>query len=139
MNKPTNIAEGQPLREGFQLVEAAEPPTTPAPAPTKPELPPEVWPLVVKLKYKPINDPTRGTLHELSLRQPTGGDLNRVGIPLKMDENGRFVFDEPKMHAMIGALSGTLTPILDQIDPRDWQTIAWKLFRFFLPSSEAWE
>jgi Phage tail assembly chaperone proteins, E, or 41 or 14 len=131
MNKPI-----KPVREGFQ------PEQTPAAVSvTEAEsvVLPEIWPMVVKLQYRPIVDPTYGEIRELKLRQPTAGDLNRIGVPLKMDDKLRFVIDEQKMHAIIGALSGTLTPLLDQMDPRDWHAIAWKLFRFFLPSSAAWD
>ena len=129
-----------PLREGFQPdprqppAVAAEPPAAPA-APIEP---PDVWPIRITLR-KPIVDPSKPEpITELVLRQPTGGDINRCGNPTRMGPSG-FTIDESKMHLMIGALAGVLTPILDQMDARDWNTVAWRLFRFFVPSSAAWD
>jgi hypothetical protein len=95
----------------------------------------DVWPMRIKLKYKPVVDPSKPEpIRELVFRQPSGGDINYVGNPVKMGEGGIFSFDERKMHMMMGRLSGILTPLLDQMDSRDWNTCAYRLLRFFLPS-----
>jgi hypothetical protein len=130
MNKPL-------LREGFQP-DKAPPPAIEPQAPEAPALPPEVWPIRIELR-KPILDPSKPEpIRELVLRQPTGGDINRCGNPIRMGTNG-FEIDTPKMHQMIGAVAGILTPLLDQMDSRDWNTVAYRLFRFFVPGSAAWD
>ena len=129
MNKPVR-------REGFQN-EPQEVETRPR----APALPAERWPLVIKLEHSKLYDPSLpDPITELKLRQPTGGDINACGSPVVMGDGGlRFVIDDKRMHMMIGRLAGILTPILDGLDPRDWQTIAWRLYRFFLPGPAAWE
>jgi hypothetical protein len=125
----------KPVREGFQTEPAAETAQAPAPA----VLLAETWPMIVKLKHGAIRDPSRpDDIRELQLRHPTGGDINYCGAPIRMDENGNFIIDDRHMHLMIARLAGILSPILDQIDARDWQTAAYKLFRFFLPGPAAW-
>lgn len=148
-----NVA-ATPLREGFQSVEpkpaetkpaaaapaAAAPTPTPAPEPApapppEPEPPAEVWPIKVQLR-KPLRLEGGRELSELSFREPTGGDINRYGNPVRIDTAGEVIIDERKMSMMIGALSGVLTPYLDRLDPRDWNTCAYRLRNFFIP--EPW-
>ena|SRR6516162_4952507 len=123
-----------PLREGFQP-DPAPVAATPAPAPAP--APVEAWPLVIKLKHKGIIDPSKpDEIRELRLRQPTALDIETVGAPVQIGGGGMFIIDERKMGAMMGRLSGILTPLLQTMDSRDWYTIAFKLYRFFLPSWE---
>ena len=42
------------------------------------------------------------------------------------------------MTYMIAALSGILAPFIDEMDPRDWNTAAYKLRGFFLPDLRDW-
>jgi hypothetical protein len=131
----------RPIREGFQPDPAPAEPVATAPAapPASPE-PEEKWPIVIKLRHHGLRDPSvLDEIRELRLRQPTGGDINYCGSPILMGENGNFVIDYKRMHLMIARLAGILTMTLDQIDPRDWQSAAYRLFRFFLPSAAAWE
>jgi hypothetical protein len=134
MNRPASTALKPPLREGFQPDEPAQPVDiqTSAPAPVG-----ERWPLVVKLKYKGIVDPSKpDEIRELRLRQPTALDIEMAGAPVQIGASGIFTIDERKMGAMIGRLSGILTPLLQQMDSRDWYTAAFRLYRFFLPTWE---
>jgi Phage tail assembly chaperone proteins, E, or 41 or 14 len=127
-----NVPARKVAREGFQTDQAPLPDPSPSSA--------DVWPVVVKLQHRALRDPSRpDEIRELHLRQPTGGDINAVGCPVIMGEGGRFVVEDKRMHLMIGRLAGILTPILDGIDPRDWQTAAYRLFRFFIPNPAAWE
>ena len=99
------------------------------------ELPEEtVWPIVVKLSFKPIRNNKGETIDELSFREPTGGDINRYGNPVRMNGLGDWVIEERKMHYVMAALSGILPPFLDAMDPRDWNFCAYELMRFFLPT-----
>jgi hypothetical protein len=136
----------QALREGFQgeaaggngAGKAAAPqPSNVTPLPAQKPL--DLWPMHIALTFKPIKEPTKGELHELVLREPTAGDIARIGNPVKMDEGGTFVFEPRTMHFMIAALSGVMTPFLDQMDTRDWNTVAYRLLRFFLPGRGAWD
>jgi hypothetical protein len=122
------------LREGFQ---PDEPVQTEASAPA-PAVATDHWPMVIKLKHKPVLDPSKPgeEIRELRLRQPTAADIEMVGAPVQIGPSGIFTIDERKMGAMIGRLSGILTPLLGQMDSRDWYTAAFRLYRFFLPSWE---
>ena len=112
----------------------------------QPEAPPEppveeykeVWPIKVRLIYKPIRNNKGETIQELSFRQPTGADINRNGLPVRIDFAGEAVMDERKMTLMMTALSGVMSPFLETMDPRDWASCAYRLRNFFLPAPEAW-
>jgi len=130
----------KPVREGFvaepvDAVEDVAPIEAPAP---EPERPAEQWPIKVKLIHKPIRDNKGNELRELSFRQPTGGDINRWGMPVRIDIHGDVQMDERKMTMMMTALTGVMTPFLESMDPRDWSSCAYRLRNFFLPDPDAW-
>lgn len=145
-----NLQERNQSREGFQDVQQ-----TPAPAPAhmngnlqqgpvsvqepiEAPRPVETWPVKVRLIYKPIRDNNGREINELIFREPTGGDINRCGNPCRIDQNGDVVIDERKMHLIMANLSGILSPLLDAMHPRDWNSCAYRLRSFFLPDLEAW-
>jgi hypothetical protein len=133
----------RPRREGFVKDEprakpAREPEATAAPPVDTVQQPVETWPIKVKLLHRKIMGNKNETLDELSFREPTGGDINRVGNPVRIDSTGEIVIEERKMTLMMATLSGVLSPLLDQLDPRDWNSCAYRLRRFFLPDPEAW-
>lgn len=116
---------------------AAPPEIEPSPA----ELPPleadDEWPIVVVLK-KPIRNNQGAEIKELSMREPRAGDINRYGNPVRFNKEGDIVHDERKMTYMIAALTGILPPFIEDMHPRDWNTCAYKLTRFFLPDPAVW-
>jgi hypothetical protein len=93
-----------------------------------------VWPIVVKLTWKTIENQNGETIDQLSFREPRGGDINRYGNPVRMNSMGDWVIEERKMHAIMGALSDVYVTSLDRLDPRDWNSCAYELMRFFLPT-----
>jgi hypothetical protein len=101
-------------------------------------LPQEHWPIVVKLMYRSIKDEKNQTLTELSFREPRGGDINRYGNPCRINQEGDVVIDERKMHFIMAALCGVLPPMLEAMDPRDWNSCAYRLRNFFLPDLRSW-
>ena len=139
MNKPIR-------REGFQpeaTKPAAAAPEPQADAPEDQEQQEqqsivETWPITVKLLNKPIRNNKNEEIREISFREPTGGDINRCGNPVRLGENLEILMDEKKMTLMIAALSGILSPNIDRMDPRDWCSCAYRLRGFFLPNFAAW-
>jgi tail assembly chaperone E/41/14-like protein len=154
------IAMTEPAaREGFQppQAEAPSPPAVqnrgngpspqppqsqltpvPAPAPAPAPVQRDEWPIRVKLLYKPIRGMNSEELKELVFREPTGGDINRYGNPCRIDSAGEVMIDEIKMTRIMAALSGLLPPLIDFMDPRDWNSCAFRLRNFFLPDLAAW-
>jgi hypothetical protein len=130
----------QPVRrEGFVTIGEELPQAAPSAAakPAPAPAPAETWPIKVKLMHKAIRDPSEPEdIRELSFRQPTAGDINRCGNPCRIDGNGDLQVDERKMTLIMGQLSGVLSPILEQMDARDWATCRWRLQSFFLPDWE---
>ena len=126
-------------KEGFQQA-APTPPPAAAPAPAAPAPSPEetkdVWPIVVKLS-KPIVDQNNRQVTELSFREPTAGDINRCGNPVKW-AGFEWSFEERKMTMMIANLSGVLHPMLEKMTSKDWTNCAYSLLRFFVPDPGAW-
>lgn len=148
MNKPA-------MREGF--VEPVDEPddvdtkktvTTvidePSPEPVLDDLP--EWPLTIKLMHKPIMK-GREELNELTFREPTAMDIIRCGgNPCRIEivdlPNGQVAFypiiDDPKMMRLMANLAGLLDPQLQKMDPRDYNSCAHRLRRFFLPEQGVW-
>jgi hypothetical protein len=151
------------IREGFVIDQQQDKPATqPAPAqtaqqpPMPPPMPPpeltpspvdqpdaikidqDVWPVVVKLLYKPLQIPGGPLLQELSFREPRGSDINRYGNPCRVNQEGDVLIEERKMHYIMAALSGIQPPFLELLDPRDWNSCAYRLRHFFAPDPRAW-
>lgn len=101
-------------------------------------LPVDVWPVKVKLLHKPVRNNKGDLVHELTFREPTGGDINRYGNPVRFNTDGDIIIDERKMTTVMAVLSGVLQPFLEQMDPRDWNSCAYRLRNFFLPDPAAW-
>lgn len=145
----------KPPREGFieeDQVEVLPRDKEEAPKKQRPSPPPQIedspvdlpplqideWPVIVKLVNKSIKDNRGNDVKELSLREPRAGDINRYGNPVRVNAEGDVIIDERKMTYMIAALSNILPPFIDEMDPRDWNSCAYRLRRFFLPDPAAW-
>lgn len=154
---------GQP-REGFVAPEppVTEGPTTalpqpPLPSQMKPEAPTpdppldendrvrkeiaenaETWPLTVQLLYRPIKNDRGEEVTSLTFREPRASEINRIGNPTRMLWDGEIIIEERKMTYIMGALCGILPPLLEAMDPRDWNSCAYRLRKFFLPDLRAW-
>jgi Phage tail assembly chaperone proteins, E, or 41 or 14 len=154
MSEPATV---RPFREGFidpKTSKTTEPQPEPKPATqampppelepalseqdTAPEIVQEKWPIVVKLLYKPLTIPGGQTLHEISFREPRAGDINRHGNPCRVNWEGEVLIEERKMHAIMAQLSGIQPPILELLDPRDWNSCAFRLRLFFAPDLRAY-
>lgn len=145
LNQPAeNI---KPIREGFVDPDKDRVAARAAPPPHMEDPPPqdggldsskEVWPVVVKLIHKSITTPEGEIMDRLSFRQPRGGDINRYGNPCRVNQEGDVIIDERKMHYIMSALCGVLPPVLESMDPRDWNSCAYRLRDFFLPDLRAW-
>ena len=72
----------------------------------------------------------------LRWREPTGGDIERAGNPISLEgfgqERPRLSFDEKKMAAMISQLASIPPSSVKMLAARDWNAIAFKVFRFFM-------
>jgi hypothetical protein len=102
-----------------------------AAAPTK-------WPFTVNLLYKPITNDKGELVNSLTFREPRASEINRVGNPVRILWDGEIIYEERKMTYIMGALCGIQPPLLDAMDPRDWNSCAWCLREFFLPDPRAW-
>lgn len=101
----------------------------------------ETWPVRVKLLHRPLvfrDSKGDHELKELLFREPTGGDLNRIGNPCRVNQDGDVIIDERKMTSIIAVLSGVNLPHILTMDPRDWNSCAYRLRNFFLPNPDAW-
>jgi Phage tail assembly chaperone proteins, E, or 41 or 14 len=113
------------------------PEISPSPAETE-ESEVQEWPIVVKLVNKAIRNNKGEKITELSLREPRAGDINRYGNPVRFNQEGDIVYDERKMTYIIAALSDVLPPFIEDMHPRDWNTVALRLRNFFLPDPRGW-
>jgi hypothetical protein len=133
-NQPAPPSSPLPGGNGSATI-APEPPLIEVKAPPPPA---ELWPIRVKLLHKPIRNDRNELVHELSFREPTGGDINRYGNPTRISLDGDVIIDEQKMMRIMAVLSGHLIPLLEPMDPRDWNSCAYRLRNFFLPDLGAW-
>src|SRR5262245_61779052 len=75
-------------------------------------------------------------LRYLRWREPTGRDIEKAGNPIIVDffgEKPSLTFNEKKMSAMISQLCQIPPSSVGQLTAGDWNSIAWKLVRFFMP------
>ena len=132
-------AEPAPQKERQERTPRSMPPPEMEPSPA--EVPDEAaneWPITVKLMNKPIRNNRGEKIHEVTLREPRAGDINRYGNPVRFNQEGDIVYDERKMTYIIAALSDILVPFIEDMHPRDWNTIALRLRNFFLPDPRGW-
>lgn len=96
------------------------------------------WPITVQLLYKKIRNDKGEYIDALTFREPKASEINRIGNPTRMLWDGEIIIEERKMTFIMAALSGVLPPLLDEMDPRDWNSCALRLRKFFIPDLRAW-
>jgi hypothetical protein len=106
--------------------------------PPPPAPPPEVWPVVVRLLHGSTFNKRGEEIHQLEFRRPFARDIKRHGNPVHINFECEVLIDEKKMGAMIAALSNLAAHSIDRLDPRDWNSCAFRLRNFFLPDPAAW-
>jgi hypothetical protein len=127
------VGTAEPIEDSAPIIDNLPPPEPPEPGPVR-----EVWPIRVRLLHKQVRGTKGDMLQELTFREPTGGDINRVGNPCMVDQNGDVIILDRKMTTMIAQLSGILQPFIEAMDPRDWNSCAYRLRGFFIPDPAAW-
>ena len=165
MTEPTTLKQPK-LREGFQPPEAptppleppqSAPPQQPLPSQLKSEPPAmepplseydqvrrdiatnaDTWPITVQLLYRPIRNDKGEEINSLTFREPRASEINKIGNPTRMLWDGEIIIEERKMTYIMGALCGVLPPLLEAMDPRDWNSCAMRLRKFFIPDLRAW-
>jgi hypothetical protein len=98
----------------------------------------ENWPITVQLLYRPVTNDKGEQVWSLIFREPRASEINRIGNPTRMLWDGEIIIEERKMTYIMGALCGILPPLLEAMDPRDWNSCAYRLRKFFLPDLRAW-
>jgi hypothetical protein len=134
----------KPEREGFVKDEPVEMKDVTPQHDTELDLPQDApeWPLTIKLLHKPIQKSRTEMLHEITFREPNTLDIVRCGgnpcrIEIADVGGSRAVFnaviDDRKMMTLMANLSGLLEPQIQKMDPRDYNSCAYRLRSFFLP------
>ena len=96
------------------------------------------WPVVIQLLYKPVKTAQGQELWALTFRQPRAADINRVGNPTRVLWDGEIIIEERKMTYIMAALANIQPTQLEDMDPRDWNTCALGLRKFFLADLRGW-
>jgi hypothetical protein len=139
MNKP-QLREGFVKDEPQQITvempnEQQQPPQEVAPSGP----PPETWPVTVRLLHKPVRNNKGELIKELNFREPTAADIMRIGgNPVRLNDKFETIIEDAKMLTLMANLSGVLEPFLQAMDPRDFNSCAYRLRNFFLPEAAAW-
>lgn len=76
-------------------------------------------------------------VNELTFREPTAGDIERIGNPVVIDmlssDIPKVTFDAKAMTQMLALLAAVPPSTIRQMHPRDWNSAAWQLASFFIP------
>ena len=136
VRKDEPLDKDEPAAGAGTIIENDEPPVV-VPVPPDAEKK-ETWPVKVKLLHKKVRNMKGEMVSELSFREPTGGDINRYGNPCIVDQYGDVVILDRKMMTMIAVLSGILQPFIEAMDPRDYNSCAYRLRGFFIPDPASW-
>ena len=76
-------------------------------------------------------------LTELKFREPTAGDIDRIGNPIvigvQFDGPPKITFDTKVMTQMMSHLAAIPPSSVRQMHPKDWNNAAWMLMGFFTP------
>jgi len=73
---------------------------------------------------------------ELIFREPTGGDIERIGNPITVgiyENTPKLHFEAQTMTLMMAHLAGVPPSTIRSMHPKDWENGAWKLANFFMP------
>jgi hypothetical protein len=134
-----DISMNKPVREGFVENEPIQVQVEEAQQEAAPALEAETWPVTVRLLHKPIRNNKGELVNELNFREPTAGDISRAGgNPCRFDSDYNPIIDDRKMMTIMANLSGVMEPFLQGMDPRDYNSCAYRLRNFFLPEVAAW-
>ena len=88
-------------------------------------------PIVIKLRNKIIANGEE--VDEITFREPTAADIERVGNPVNIDPEYKVTFDSKAMTQMMSILAAVPPSTIRQMKTKDWNTAAWSLASFFLP------
>ena len=97
----------------------------------------ELSQIVIKLRKSIIANGDE--VNELKFREPTAGDIERVGTnPVNIETVGetnkmKVTFDTKAMSHMMSILAAVPPSTIKQMHPKDWNTAAWELAGFFMP------
>ena len=106
---------------------------------TEPDKFVETWPVSVRLLHKQIRNNKGEMQSELHFREPTAGDISRAGgNPCKVESDLSITIDDRRMMTLMANLCGIMEPFLANMDPRDYNSCAYRLRNFFLPEAAAW-
>lgn len=135
----------KPAREGFVTDQEAPPQLTvdvggeTAPQAQTQAEQVETWPITVRLLHKPVRNNKGEPVKELNFREPTAGDIMRIGgNPVRLNDKFETIIEDAKMLTLMANLSGIMEPFLQPMDPRDYNSCAYRLRNFFLPEAVAW-
>lgn len=96
----------------------------------------EFQPIVIKLRNKIIANGDE--VDEITFREPTASDIERVGNPVNIDLSSatgevKVTFDSKAMTQMMSLLAAVPPSTIRQMKTKDWNSAAWSLASFFIP------
>src|SRR5262245_13251011 len=85
---------------------------------------------------KEIPDGNGGKTTQIVLREPTAGDIERIGNPVLIElyeARPKIEFDTRIMTAMLAHLASVPPSSIRMMHPKDWNNAAWMVANFFMP------
>lgn len=126
----TGTAEPKGEAPELEMPQAEETPSEPPPEPWVTRL--EDGRLKLRLR-KPV-DAHGEKVKYLTFKEPTGGDIERIGNPVSM-AGGTLNFDAPIMTQMMSHLAQVPTSAIRGLHSNDWTNAAYAIWNFFVPDS----
>jgi tail assembly chaperone E/41/14-like protein len=124
--KDSTIKNNEPTAE--QVAQELKPKVNGTPVPTPP------WDGKLSLRKPVIANGE--TVVEIRFREPSGGDIERIGNPLTVgmyENNPKIHFESQTMTLMMAHLAGVPPSTIRSLHPKDWNNGAWMLANFFMP------
>jgi hypothetical protein len=152
--KPPTVDESAPI-PGYEAIKPEPPQSSRQPPPRPPDneqvdlgagtgdaprvLTPEEEAAEDPLAH-PLGKPIEAHGEQITIlrwREPTGFDIEKAGNPIAVETSPggdrlRVMFDEKKMAVMISTLASIPAHSVRSMAARDWNAVAFKIFRFFM-------
>ena len=80
------------------------------------------------------DDGTGERFNSLTFREPTGLEIQRIGMPVLINPEKRNIEFTDAMGPMMAALSGHAPSVVSRLSGPDWSTCAYAIAPFFLPT-----
>ena len=81
------------------------------------------------------DDGTGERFNSLTFREPTGAEIQRIGMPVLINPEKRNIDFTDSMGPMMATLASVPPSVIGRLSGQDWSTCAYAIAPFFLPTA----